>query len=117
MGQVDLVGAPGRGRIRPLLPFVGRLQPAAEKGQLKSEAAVVAVGQIAGVIPPFGAVILMGTMIGGKGELAGSGDLQKSVVRRDRPKSGSRDQNRGPDTDAEMPACSNFVAFLDSRKC
>ena len=66
MGQIDLVGAPGRGRIRPLSAIAGRLQPAAEKGQLKAEATVVAVGQVSRVIPPFGAVIRVGAVIGGE---------------------------------------------------
>jgi hypothetical protein len=41
MGQVNLVGAPGRGRFGPIAAMAGRLQPAAKKGELETEATVV----------------------------------------------------------------------------
>jgi len=42
-------------------------------------------------------------MIGGEGEPAGAGDLQKPIVRRNCGKGGKRNQKRGPDKKAEMP--------------
>ena len=51
----------------------------AKKGQLKSIAAAGFRLQIAGIIPPFGAIARMGAVVPGKLQVAGAGDGKISL--------------------------------------
>ena len=94
MGQIDLVAAPGRCRLGPVPAMVRRAQAAAEKGKLKAEATIRFVGQVAGVVPPFGPIGRMGPVVVGKRKIAGTGDRHKSLLRRAGRAWGKEDQQQ-----------------------
>ena len=51
--------------------------PETKKGELVTETALLAGIDIAGEIPPLGAIFIMGAMVGGKQELPGPVHLRK----------------------------------------
>ena len=72
VGHVDLL----RGEVGRPAGFAWR-QGTAEKGELEAVFAAVLTGQIAGVVPPLGGVVVVGTVVAWKLEferLKGAGE-------------------------------------------
>ena len=74
MGQINLLGSPGGRRVGPGFFGTRGTDLAAEKSQLESIEIPAFRVQITGVIPPFGAVPRVRTVVFGKFEVTRTGD-------------------------------------------
>ena len=63
VGHVEMFGSPAGSAA-----CLTGLRPETEKSELVAEAVIVAIVDVAGEVPPFGAVVIVGTMVGGKQE-------------------------------------------------
>ena len=72
VGHVEMIGPPA-GSTGSFFDS----WPETKKGELVTETALLAGIDIAGEIPPLGAIFIMGTMVGGKLELPGPVHLSK----------------------------------------
>ena len=74
MSEVDMIGTPCRGSIRPAIALAAGVGLNPEKCQLKAVRLSVVAFKVAGIVPPVGTLARVRPVIGRKHKIAGSLD-------------------------------------------